>query len=325
MQDSLSALAKELRKYETPSQRESVSQVGLTLVLFVVSLGLGVFLGKGSLLWAAPFVFVAGLLQVRVFVLQHDCGHFSFFAQKWKCRWLGRALSLITLIPFDFWRRTHDLHHATTGNLDRRGFGDIDTLTLAEFEAARPFKKLFYRIYRSRVGLLVLGPVFYLGFRLRVPFVQPVQDGRAIASIVLTNISILLIHGLAAHFVGLRIWLVCFGATSMISGTVGILLFYVQHQFSNAYWKRSGEWDYYAAAVFGSSLLDLPTVLHWFSGNIGFHTTHHLNSHIPNYRLREATQSSSLLSSTNVLAPAAVFEALRLKLWNEDKSRLEEF
>jgi omega-6 fatty acid desaturase (delta-12 desaturase) len=265
-------------------------------------------------------------LYVRLFIIQHDCGHGSYFASRRANHWVGACLGLITLFPFSYWKRTHAVHHGTSGNLDRREFGDIRTLTVNEYLASPPWKRLGYRCYRSMPLMLGLGPLYQLLIKHRVPFNLPWSWKREWASVLLNDVMLLLIGGLVTWLLGWRIVLLTMLwvqlPTLLIAGACGVWLFYVQHTFERAYWVRQQDWDYARASVVGSSYYDLPPVLHWFTGNIGYHHIHHLAPGIPNYRLRAAFQSNPMLQGFRKLTLRASFKCARLKLWDEELGRM---
>ncbi len=232
---------------------------------------------------------------------------------------------MVTLFPYGYWKKTHAIHHATSGNLDRREFGDVRTLTVEEYLKLSPLKRFGYRLYRSAPALFLVGPFYQFVLKHRIPFDLPFAWKKEWASVLWNNLVLgLLVWGLVAT-IGWKTLLLVELPILLVAGALGIWLFYVQHQFEDAYWERQDAWDADTAAIQGSSFYDLPRFLHWFTGNIGFHHIHHLASKIPNYRLREAFNSSPALQKAPRLSIRESFRCARLKLWDEQKRRLVGF
>ena len=268
------------------------------------------------------FVPAAGLL-VRIFIFFHDCCHGSFFASKRANTILGYVCGILVFTPLEDWRFTHLRHHATYANLDSRGVGDITTLTVSEYVQASKSKRIRYCLYRNPLILFFLGPVFYFLMRQRYPSRKVSKKARR--SVYITNLLISSVVLSAAWAIGFRTYLLIQLPIILLAATMGVWLFYVQHQFDGVYWARKDQWDAMRAALEGCSFYKLPAVLQWFSGSIGFHFIHHLWSRIPNYHLKLCYDSVSELQSKEPLTIRASLASPRLKLWDEKAQKLVGF
>jgi acyl-lipid omega-6 desaturase (Delta-12 desaturase) len=274
-----------------------------------------------SLLIAVP---AAGFL-IRLFMIQHDCGHGAFFRYRWANDWVGRVIGVLTLTPYDFWRRTHAVHHANSGNLDRRGLGDVDTLTVGEYLARSLWGRLRYRLYRHPIVMFGIGPAYLFILQQRLP-VGMLQGGwRPWLSTMATNFAIALVVAVLIWFVGIGPFLLIHLPITLIAGAGGVWLFYVQHQFDPTFWARDSEWTLHEAALHGSSHYDLPGILRWFTANIGVHHVHHLCSRIPYYHLPMTLRDHPELRSVSRLTMLQSFRCVRLTLWDERRRRLISF
>lgn len=318
-------LRKRLARYAVPDRRKAVRQL-LTTLLPLAASAAALFCGLAHGFWLAAFLALpAAAFLVRLFTIQHDCGHGAFFASRRANNALGLAVSFITLIPYTFWRRDHALHHATNGNLDRRGKGDLTTLTVREYRAQPLWRRIRYRLYRHPLVLFGLGPAYMLLVRYRIPTGDSLRNWHDWVSIAATNIAAALGATAMAITVGPVTFFVTWGAVLLLALSVGVWFFYVQHQFEDSYWEGSERWDFHAAALNGSSYYDLPRALDWLSGSIGFHHIHHLASKIPNYRLRDCFDHMPELQNVKRLTFWASLKTMRLALWDEESRQLVSF
>jgi omega-6 fatty acid desaturase (delta-12 desaturase) len=315
-----------LARYREPSRSRSVTELVITVVPLVLlwiamwaTLDLGYWF---CLLLAVP---AAGLL-VRLFMIQHDCGHGAFFHHRLANDWVGRVIGVLTMTPYDSWRRTHAIHHATSGNLDRRGIGDIDTLTVREYLALSRWGRLRYRLYRHPIVMFGLGPAYLFLLQHRLPFGLTRAGWQPWLSTMATNAAIAAVGGTIIWFVGVGAFLQVHLPIMLLAASAGVWLFYVQHQFEGAYWARRADgWNLTDAALQGSSHYDLPPMLRWFTANIGVHHVHHVASRIPSYRLQTVLKDYPELRQVSRLG---LLESLRcpgLALWDEASGRLVSF
>lgn len=297
----------------------------VTAVPFVLIWALMLFcLNHGHWLGLLLAVPAAGFL-VRLFMIQHDCGHGSFFRSRTANHMVGRMIGVLTMTPFGYWRRTHAIHHATSGNLDRRGTGDVGTLTVAEYLGRPRWRRLAYRLSRNPVILLALAPSYLFLLKYRLP-VGLLRSGKEVwISTMSTNLALIAaIAGLSA-LVGIKSFLLIQVPITLLASSIGVWLFYVQHQFEHTYWECEGDWSFHAGALQGSSHYDLPAPLRWFTANIGVHHIHHLASRIPSYRLSEVLADHPHLARLGRLTLRQSFGCFRLALWDERQRRLVAF
>lgn len=279
---------------------------------------------KGFLLTLVLAIPTAGFM-VRLFMIQHDCGHGSFFKSRLANDWIGRFISVFTLTPYDFWRQSHAMHHAGVGNLDRRGIGDIDMLTVREFQALRGHEWLRYRLYRNPLVMFGLGPAYLFLFRNRLPFGAMRSGAMPWISTMLTNLATAAAAGVVIYAVGAGTFLAIQIPVVLIGASIGVWLFFVQHQFERTYWEHQPDWSHPEAALHGSSFYDLPRLLMWMTGNIGIHHLHHLSCRIPFYNLPKALADHPQLRQVGRLTLWQSLRCARLSLWDEDKRRLVSF
>ncbi|WP_064094068.1 fatty acid desaturase [Rossellomorea aquimaris] len=313
---NLKTLKKDIAPFEKSTTKESVWQIINTLGPFVLLW----FLAYQSLsisYWLAlvPIIIAAGFLT-RMFIIFHDCTHFSFFKSRRANRILGTIMGVLTLFPFDQWGHEHTIHHATSGNLDKRGTGDIWTLTVKEYKEAPLKLRLAYRFYRNPIVMFGLGPIYV--FLLKNRFNRKNARKKERNNTYLTNVLIVAVVALLCLAVGWQSFLLVQGSIFMISGSVGIWLFYVQHTFEDSYFEENKEWEYVLAAVEGSSFYKLPKLMQFLTGNIGFHHVHHLSPRVPNYKLEEAHKNTAPLQHVPTISLATSLGSLRFKLWDDD-------
>lgn len=311
-----------LHPYLKPDVRRSLFQLlntaipfGLVWYVMVQSLSYPYWV---TLLLSIP---AAGFL-IRLFIIQHDCGHGSFLPRQAANNALGFAIGVLCLTPYGYWRRTHAIHHATSGNLDRRDFGDITTITVREYRARSPRGRLMYRIYRHPLIMFAVGPAYIFLLKHRLPADLPWAWKREWRSVMWTNLAIAAVVAIMTWAIGFTAFLKIQLPITLLAGSAGVWLFYIQHQFDETYWRRQPEWDYDEASLEGSSYYDLPPLLNWITGNIGVHHVHHLCSRIPNYRLHECLRENEYLQVATRLTLADSIHCIRLSLWDEDSQRL---
>lgn len=307
-------------RYQKSSIGRAIWQILNTLLVYV-GLWYLMFLCVSVSWWlTVPLAVLAGAFLVRMFILFHDCGHGSFFQSQVANHVLGAIIGVLTFTPFYHWRWEHSIHHSSAGDLDRRGIGDIWTLTVQEYLESSRWRRFAYRLARNPFVLFVLAPLYLFLIQQRVPkFKAPLRERY---SVYWTNLGIgALAAGLIWIF-GLKAYVIIQLTVLMVASSVGVWLFYVQHQFEDVYWARGQEWDYPSAALKGSSFYKLPKVLQWFSGNIGFHHIHHLSPRIPNYHLEKCHKAEPLFQSVRPLTLLSSLKSFTLRLWDEKRRKL---
>jgi acyl-lipid omega-6 desaturase (Delta-12 desaturase) len=310
-----------LARYREPSTARSLFELASTLIPFVLLWTLAWMALSISPWLALGLAIVNGAFLVRIFIIQHDCGHGAFLPNRTAQDWTGRILGVLTLTPYAVWRRTHAIHHAHHGDLDSRGIGDVTTLTVEEYRARSPFARFLYRLYRHPLVLFVLGPSYLFMLQNRVPL-GLMNQWRYWLSAMGTNVMIALALGLIVWFGGLWPVLLVFLPTSVVAATAGVWLFYVQHQFEETHWSKGEDWQLHNAALEGSSHYVLPQPLRWLSGNIGIHHVHHLYSRIPFYRLPEVIRDQRELAEAQRLTIRDSLRTVGLHLWDEEQGKL---
>jgi omega-6 fatty acid desaturase (delta-12 desaturase) len=320
---SLNAL---LAKYKEPALMRSLWQLVNTAIPF-----LAIEFTMHSLYhyrhpWLAlVLAFPAAGFLMRLFIIQHDCGHGSFFKSQKANDLLGAVIGVASLTPYSYWRQTHAIHHSTSGNLTHRGYGDIDTKTLREYAAMSRWGRFKYRVYRSVPVMFIVGPSYHFLINHRIPVIIPPEWKHERLSILLNDLVLAVILAVAAYTVGLWPFLQVQLPVSMVTASAGVWLFYIQHQFEGTYWRPDQNWDLAKASLEGSSYFELPAPLQWITGNIGFHHIHHLNSRIPNYNLPKAMKENPELQEVTKLTMWDSFKCVTLALWDEEHQRLVGF
>jgi acyl-lipid omega-6 desaturase (Delta-12 desaturase) len=326
--DAISARdwASALKIYRAPSATRGGFELAVTLLPFVALWAAMLFAICTGRYWLYVFMIApaAGLL-VRLFMIQHDCGHGSFFPHRAANDWTGRLIAVLTLTPYDLWRRAHAIHHATSGDLGRRGVGDITTLTVREYFAKSRWGRLRYRLYRHPAVMFGIGPIVLFALENRLPINFMRKGLGPWISVMTTNAGIFAAGALLIWSFGLLPFLAVHLPIVLVGATAGVWLFYVQHQFERTQWDQTEAWDAHEAALHGSSHYDLPVVLRWFTANIGVHHVHHLSNRIPYYRLQDVLRDHPPLRAIGRITLFESIACVRLTLWDEEKRGLVSF
>jgi acyl-lipid omega-6 desaturase (Delta-12 desaturase) len=307
-------------KYQQPSTRRALSQLGNTFVPYALLWYLMYCTFEISLWLTIPLAVLAGGFLVRVFIIFHDCGHGSYFQSRRANDVVGSLAGILTFTPYYHWRWEHAIHHGSAGHLDKRGTGDVWTMTVQEYLEASHWRRFAYRLARNPFVLFVIAPLFL--FVVRQRFASSRANGRERRSVWLMNLAILCMAALLSWIFGTAVYLLLQLTVMMVAGAAGVWLFYVQHQFEGVYWERGDNWNYTTAALQGSSFYKLPRVLQWFSGNIGFHHIHHLCPRIPNYNLQKCHESDSLFKQVKPITLTSSLKSLTFRLWDEQSRKL---
>lgn len=313
-----------LAQYRGSDPVRSTIEIAITLFGFLAT-WLAIWFGLEAGYWQVLVLALPGAgFLVRLFMIQHDCGHGSFFRRRQTNDWTGRFLSVLTLTPYDFWKRSHAAHHATSGNLDRRGIGDITTLTLEEYRELPRLRRVGYRLYRNPLILFGLGPAYLFLLQHRLP-VGDFGNRRAWASVMATNAVTALVVIISVMLVGPQKFLIIHGPIVLMAASAGVWLFYVQHQFEGVSWARNEHWQVHEYALHGSSYYALPSILRWFTANIGMHHIHHLCARIPFYKLPAAIDEDPAPKRAGKLTVRESLQCIPLTLWDEQNDRLISF
>ncbi|EDP66879.1 putative transmembrane fatty acid desaturase [alpha proteobacterium BAL199] len=308
--------------YAVPSLRRSILQLIITLAAFAAIWAGMVAVAEYSYWATLPLAVPAAAFLIRLFLIQHDCGHHSFFKSRRLNDIVGSVIGLLTLTPHGYWRKAHNIHHATSGNLDKRGIGDISILTVREYLALSWWKRLGYRCYRHPLVFLGIGPLYVFVVKYRLPLDLLSKHRDMIPGVLATNLAIGLIVAGLGWWLGFADVLMVHAPIITLSTMAGVWLFYVQHQFEDTYWRQTKDWSFHEAAIHGSSFYDLPQPLRWLTADIGIHHIHHLSSRIPNYRLAECLADHDEMRDVGRLTLWQSLSCLRLALWDEDAERL---
>ena len=312
-----------IKPFARPDWRRSVWQI-INSVIPMLGMFIAMYYSLAVSYWLTLLLAVptAGLF-VRIFIIFHDCGHGSFFKSHTANTIVGYITGILTFAPYHDWRFNHARHHATCSDLDRRGTGDVWTLTTGEYDALTPWKKFTYRLYRNPVVMFGLGPVWL--FLISHRFSPGGAKAREKRSVYLTNLGLVVVALTASLLIGFKSYVLIQLPVILLAGTIGIWLFYVQHQYEDVYWNRHDDWDFEAAALEGSSFYKLPAVLQWFTGNIGYHHVHHLNARIPNYNLQRCHEQFDVFQQVKPLTFFSSLKSLRFRLYDEDMHRMVSF
>ena len=319
------SLAHNLLKYSRPSTSRGIFEILVTaLPLAAILVAMWYLSGISYWLTLLAAIPAAGFL-VRLFLIQHDCGHGSFFANRHANDWVGRIIGVFTLTPYSYWKRTHAIHHAGSGSLERRGLGDITTMTVREYRDSSFLRRLGYRLFRNPITLFLIGPAYQFLLQHRLPVGLMRRGWKPWASAMGTNAGIAILAGLAVWFIGWQSLVLIYLPVIIIAASLGVWLFFVQHQFEHTTWDNDPEWNLHEAALHGSSHYDLHPVLRWMTANIGIHHVHHLCSRIPFYHLPRVLRDYPELKNVGRITLWQSFKCVRLTLWDENQRRLVPF
>ncbi len=321
--EKIAQLRKHVSPFEKSDIRISVRQMINTILPFLVSWFLAYQLLSVSIFLTLPFTLIAAGFVVRMFIIFHDCTHGSFFKNKKANAIVGTIIGVLTLFPYEKWKREHAIHHASSGNLDKRGVGDIWVMTIEEYIEASKWTRLKYRLYRHPLVMFGLGPLWLILVTSR--FNRKDARKKERQNTYLINISLVVLYSALIYLIGWQAFLIVQGTTMFIAGVLGIWLFYVQHTFEDSYFEDEQEWDYVKAAIEGSSYYELPKVLQWVTGNIGFHHVRHLSPRVPNYHLEKAHTSTPPLQRATTIGLFSSLKSLRYKLYDANNKTFVTF
>lgn len=314
-----------LATYRQPNPIRSTVEIVITALPFVTLWILAAVSAVNGFWWGLLLTVPAAGFLVRLFILQHDCGHGALFTRRRANDWTGRTIGVLTLTPYDYWRRAHAIHHATAGNLDKRGVGDVTTLTVGEYRALPRWRRAQYWLYRHPVVMFGIGPAWLFICQYRLPVGLMRAGIQPWASTIATNMFIALPVAVLIWLMGVGPFLAVQLPITLMAATTGVWLFYVQHQFEGTHWSEDEDWEFHSAALHGSSHYDLPPLIRWFTGNIGIHHVHHLCAKVPFYRLPQILRDHPELNSIGRITLRESLNSVNLVLWDENAKRLVSF
>ena len=319
----LAQLKKHIKPFENPDTKASVWQLVYTLPPFFLLWYLAYEAISVSLILSIALSILAGGFVVRVFIIFHDCCHGSFFKNRKVNHFVGTVTGILTMFPYEKWKREHSIHHATSSNLDKRGTGDVWIMSVEEYKKASKLERLQYRLYRNPFIMFVLGPLYLFLITNRMNRKDARRKERR--NTYLTNVSIIGITALLIWAIGWSSFLIVQLPIMFVAGSLGIWLFYVQHQFEDSYFEDEADWDYVKAAIDGSSYYKLPRVLQWITGNIGYHHVHHLSPKVPNYNLEQVHESTPPLQQATTITVGSSLKSIRFRLYDEESKTFVHF
>lgn len=320
------ALLHRIREFSSPNNKIAAFELSVTLVLFFSSFGLMIYGLSLPYYWLTFLLLpLAGTLVTRIFTIQHDCGHGSYFSSQKVNNTVGSLLGVLSLTPYHYWRKNHSVHHASSGNLDRRGTGDVDVLTVSEYKSAPFLKKAWYRIYRNPAFMLIVAPILLFGIKHRLPIDSPFHSVKSWVNIMLTNVGIVMFVTALIHFFGWQAFFLVYCPVVWLGSSLGVAIFYIQHQYEDAYWSKDSEWQFVDAGLHGSAHFDFPEVFSWLINHINLHHIHHLNGHVPSYRLKECLANIPELQAIQKRTIADVPGCFKVALWDDVNKKMVGF
>jgi len=321
------ALRTNWRKFVAPYQHsdltKSIIQLANSFIPFLIGWALMIYSLRISPWLTLALVIPTALFEVRMFIIFHDCGHGSFFNSQKANSLVGFIMGVFVLTPSEDWWHQHALHHATAGNLDKRGYGDVMTLTVEEYQQSTPWKRFMYGFFRHPLVMFTFGPLYIFAISNR--FASKNASKKQRQSVVLTNLALLAITAILCLTIGWANFLLIMLPLTWLAGALGIWMFYIQHQYENVYWERNNAWDFVCSALQGASYYKLPRIAQWFTGNIGFHHIHHLSPRIPNYFLEKCFNETPEFQDAEIITLRASLRSLPLRLWDEQSRKLVSF